>query len=235
MPAWIHPLPRWVPARAQQRKPADSADELALVEACRPEIDARFRQFSILANNSLRGVKDVATKPNNATIVAACTQRIRSLAGYVEADAQIAINGRKHAHADVVAIYRQCLDARAAVARLRAQLAEALGTVEATEVARLEADSALKGWVRAEFGVASTQAIDFGFPPPRKGARTVEEKALAVARTKATRKARRTMGKRQKEEIRGSVAVSGAAGAGAQAGAMVDSDLPRDAGDGGNS
>ena len=85
--------------RAQQRKPADSADELALVEACRPEIDARFRQFSVLANNSLRGVKDVATKPNNATIVAACTQRIRSLAGYVEADAKIAINGRKHAHA----------------------------------------------------------------------------------------------------------------------------------------
>jgi hypothetical protein len=129
MPAWIHSQPRWVPARAQQRKPADSAGELALGEACRPEIDARFRQFSVLANNSLRGVKDVATKPNNATIVAACTQRIRSLAGYVEADAQIAINGRKHAHADVVAIYRQCLDARAAVARLRAQLAEALGTV----------------------------------------------------------------------------------------------------------
>ena len=179
MPAWIRPLPRWVPSRAQQRKPADSAGELALVEACRPEIDARFRQFSVLANNSLRGVKDVATKPNNATIVAACT------------------------------------------------------TVEATEVARLEADSALKGWVRAEFGVASTQAIDFGFPPSRKGVRTVEEKALAVARTKATRKARRTMGKRQKEEIRGSVAGEGAAGTGAGAGAMVDSALPGNADEGG--
>jgi hypothetical protein len=96
------------------------------------------------------------------------------------------------------------------VARLRAQLLEAIGTVGETEAARLEADAALKAWVRAQFGVESTEAIDFGFPPPRTGVPTVEEKALAVARAKATRKARHTMGKRQKEGIRGTVAVSGA-------------------------
>src|ERR1700733_278292 len=152
----------------------------------------------------------VATKPNNATIVETCTRRLRSLAGYVDGGVTIAINGRKHAHGDVVAIYQKCLDARATVARLRAQLLEAIGTVGDTEVARLEADAALKAWVRAQFGVESTEAIDFGFPPPRTGARTVEEKALAVARAKATRKARHTMGKRQKEGIRGTVAVSGA-------------------------
>jgi hypothetical protein len=150
----------------------------------------------------------VPTKPNNAKIVETCTRRVRSLASYVGSDTAIAINGRKLAHADVVATYRRCLDARATVARLRAQLEEALGTVGETEAARLEADAALRAWVRAEFGVESTEAIDFGFPPPRKSARTVEEKALAVARTKATRAARRTMGKRQKQEIRGTLVIS---------------------------
>jgi hypothetical protein len=147
----------------------------------------------------------MATKPNNAKIVETCARRVRSLASYVESGTTIAINGRKLAHAEVVATYRRCLDARATVARLRAQLEEALGTVAETEAARVEADAALRAWVRAEFGIESSEAIDFGFPPPRKPVRTVAEKALAVARTKATRAARRTMGKRQKEEIRGTL------------------------------
>ena len=147
-------------------------------------------------------------RPTNATVVEACTQRVRALGSYVDESVTIAINGRTRAHGDVVAIYQQCLDARATVVRLRAQLLEAIGTVGETEGARLEADAALKAWVRAEFGVESTEAIDFGFPPPRTGVRTVEQKALAVARTKATRKARYTMGKRQKEGIRGTVAVA---------------------------
>jgi len=93
------------------------------------------------------------------------------------------------------------------VARLRAQLEDALGTVAETEAARLKTDAALRAWVRAEFGVESTEAIDFGFPAPRKPVRTLEEKTLAAARTKATRAARHTMGKRQKEEIRGMLVV----------------------------
>jgi len=147
----------------------------------------------------------MATKPNNAKIVETCTRRVRSLGSYVGSDATIAINGRKLTHAEVVGTYRRCLDARATVARLRAQLEDAIGTVAETEAARLESDAALRAWVRAEFGVESTEAIDFGFPPPKKTKRTVEEKALAVARTKATRAARRTMGKRQREEIRGTL------------------------------
>ena len=57
--------------------------------------------------------------------------------------------------------------------------------------------------MRAEFGVVSKEAIDFGFPPPKKPEITVEAKALAVARRKATREARGTMGKRQKERVLG--------------------------------
>jgi hypothetical protein len=144
--------------------------------------------------------------PNNATVVETCTRRIRALGAYVDTRATVGIDGRKHAHAEVVAVYARCVDARAKVANLRAQLAEALDEVGAADAARAQADRALKAWVRGEFGVQSAQASDFGFPPPKKPAMTADQKALAVARGKATRKARRTMGKRQKEEIRGTIA-----------------------------
>jgi hypothetical protein len=143
--------------------------------------------------------------PNNATVVETCTRRIRALGTYVDGRHAIGINGRKHAHAEVVSVYARCLDARAKVANLRAQLAEALEEVATADRARKEADGALEGWVRGEFGVESTEANDFGFPPPKKPTMTVEQKALAMARGKATCKARGTMGRRQKEQIRGTL------------------------------
>ena len=75
------------------------------------------------------------------------------------------------------------------------------------ESARLEADTALEAWVIQEFGAGSQQALDFGFAPPKKAVRTVEEKAQAKVRAKATRAARHTMGSQQKKLIKGTVVV----------------------------
>ena len=151
--------------------------------------------------------------PNNATVVETCTRRIRAMGAYVDRGANIGINGHKHAHAQVVGVYQRCLDARAKVATLRAQLADALQGVLETEVARTEADGALKAWVRAEFGVESTEANDFGFPAPKKAAMTAEQKALAVERGRATRKARGTSGKRGTFQLEGLFGTSEVGGA----------------------
>jgi hypothetical protein len=148
--------------------------------------------------------------PNNATVVEACTRRIRAWGTYIDRRASIGVNGRKLAHGDVVGVYEKCLKARAKVANLRAQLAEALDEVEATEVERTALERALKPWVRGEFGDESTEANEFGFPAAKKAVRTVEQKILAVRRAKATRAARGTMGKRQKEGIRGVVTAAAA-------------------------
>jgi hypothetical protein len=94
---------------------------------------------------------------------------VGAMGAYVDRRAAIGINGRKHAHAQVVAIYQRCLDARAKVASLRAQLAEALPELGETEAARMEA------------GAGS-----------RAGG--------------ATRKARGTLGRRQRQAIRGTIA-----------------------------
>jgi hypothetical protein len=83
-----------------------------------------------------------------------------------------------------------------------------MATRTSAEQARQRADRAVKAWVVNEFGEGSQQAIDFGFPPPRKATRTVESKVTAVARSKATREARHTMGKKQKSLIKGVVVTS---------------------------
>ena len=145
-------------------------------------------------------------RPNNTTVIDACSRRLRALASYVDGATTIAINGRKLTAAEVVAIYDECLASRADLAQKRAIARAAMGRRATAEAARREADQALRGWVANEFGIASKEAIDFGFPPPKKPELTVEAKALAVARRKATRAARNTMGKRQKEQIRGTLA-----------------------------
>ena len=147
-------------------------------------------------------------EPNNTTVVDACARRLRALASYVDGATAIAINGRKLTVAQVVAIYEECLGSRADLAQKRAIARAAMDRRATAEAARREADQALRAWVANEFGIVSKEAIDFGFPPPRKPELTVEAKALAVARRKATREARGTMGKRQKEEIRGTAAPS---------------------------
>jgi hypothetical protein len=173
--------------------------------------------------------------PNNRAVVETCTRRIRALGTYVDRKSVVAINGRKHAHAEVVAVYQRPVDARAKVASLRAQLAEALDEVSKADAARMEADRALKAWVRGEFGVESTEANDFGFPTPKRAVLTVEQKARAVERGRATRKARGTMGRRQKEAIRGVVAAPalslGPTGSSAPSSPMVLTAAERPTGD----
>jgi hypothetical protein len=150
-------------------------------------------------------------RPNNTTVVDACARRLRALASYAGGTTAIAINGRKLAVAEVAAIYEECLGSRADLAQKRASAKAAIERRATAEAARREADRALRAWVANEFGIESAEAIDFGFPPAKKPELTVEAKALAVARRKATREARRTMGAKQKGEIRGTLVTATAA------------------------
>ena len=63
----------------------------------------------------------------------------------------------------------------------------------------------LQSLVQATYGKSSQTLAAFGFKPVEKGARSAEVKAQAVAKLRATRKARNTMGKQQRKGIRGVV------------------------------
>jgi hypothetical protein len=57
--------------------------------------------------------------------------------------------------------------------------------------------------VRAHFGESSADVGDFDLKRKKKPKITVATKAVAVAKRRATRKERRTMGKRQRKNIKG--------------------------------
>jgi len=64
----------------------------------------------------------------------------------------------------------------------------------------------LVAFVKVTFGNQPDALADFGLAPPKaRTPRTAEQKAVAAAKSKATRAARGTLGKVQKEAVKGSV------------------------------
>ena len=63
----------------------------------------------------------------------------------------------------------------------------------------------LRAFALSQCGSASDEFLGFGFTPPKRAGRTVASKTQAVAQAQATRKARNTMGRKQKLAIKGVV------------------------------
>ena len=142
---------------------------------------------------------------NNANVVSTCNQRILALDKYVKASTRVAIDGEQMKLSEVVAVYQASLDTRSAVMTNRTVYEKSLDARDSAEVARLATDKGLKAWVTSQFGAASQAAQDFGFLPPKIGAKSAATKAKAVEKLLATRMARGTKGKRQKEKIKGTI------------------------------
>ena len=150
----------------------------------------------------------MSNKPNNASIVDTCTQRLNALKTYLtNPNATISVNGVQVKVADVTASYQACLDDRATQSTQRATVKATLVLHAAADSKRQVIDRALKSWVVNQYGATSKEAHDFGFPPPKVPVRTVKSKATALQRSEATRTARHTMGSKQKEDVKGTKVV----------------------------
>ena len=120
---------------------------------------------------------------------------------------------------DTFVIAGQTLSRDEVIARLNAVIALAevtkatrqqwLSAVEAEHAGLVAARTlreCLHGIVQARLGSKSASGLTaFGFSPAKTAKRTVTTKATAVAKTTATRAARHTMGKVQKQSITGDV------------------------------
>jgi hypothetical protein len=113
----------------------------------------------------------------------------------------ITIAGKAYKPADLVKLLQAEIDAANAANAAR------LAWIAATKSSKqLQRDVApikrmLRAYIVTTFGESSAALADFGMSPrkPRKKL-TVDEKVQAVDKLRATRAARRTMGKRQKRE-----------------------------------
>jgi hypothetical protein len=142
---------------------------------------------------------------NNSKIVTTCGQRLAALKKYVKTKTALQANGKTLKPAALVAVYQSAIDTRTALVSQRAVFNQALAARDNAETTRVATDKDLKFWVINTFGENSQEAEEFGFLPPKVGEKTVATKAIAVEKTLATRKARGTMGKQQKKEIKGTI------------------------------
>jgi hypothetical protein len=152
-----------------------------------------------------KGGEDMTIIQNNAKIVDTCGQRLLALKKFVKTKTTITASGEQTKLADLVAIYQAAIETRNALVPSRAAFDKALAARDSAEVARQATDKKLKAWVVNEFGAGSQEAQEFGFLPAKVGEKTADTKALAVLKLRATRTARGTKGKRQKEKIKGTI------------------------------
>lgn len=92
-------------------------------------------------------------------------------------------------------------DAEAARLAWKAKLTK----VDARKAAAEERIVGIHRYLRALFGPSSVKLGDFGLTPAAPPHRSVADKALAVVKGAATRSARHTMGRRQRDAIHGGV------------------------------
>ena len=142
---------------------------------------------------------------DNAKIVSTCGQRLIALKKFVKTKTAMTVGGEQMKLADLTAIYQAAIDTRTTLVPQRAAYDKALAARDSAEVTRRATDKKLKAWVVNEFGADSQEAQEFGFLPNKIGEASAATKATAVEKSLATRVARGTKGKRQREKIKGTI------------------------------
>jgi hypothetical protein len=147
----------------------------------------------------------MTTKINNSTIVTNNTKRISAMKKYVTSKTEIPIGGAVLKPAQIIAVFQNSLDKRAAVTATQAEYRSAVAERVEAESTLQATDDSLKQWVLNRFGANSAEAIEFGYSARRTPAVSAAVRATAVQLNKATRLARGTIRKQDKLKIKGTL------------------------------
>jgi hypothetical protein len=144
-------------------------------------------------------------------VVNECSQRVSAIKKYLTAKDELFVNGEQVKATAVALVFQDALDTRAAAVTAMGDYKSALAARDTAEANRLSADAALQPYIMQRFGAESTEAHDFGYAPRKVTDKTVLSKAKATLLNKATRDARGTTSKKQKQQIKGSLSPEAAA------------------------
>jgi hypothetical protein len=151
-----------------------------------------------------RFIMTVHNKPSSDdAITAVCNERMAGLQQFTKGVGTINVKGTPYKPAALVAIYQKCIDTRTQLAAIRAQEPAALEARDAADATRKSVDASVLAWAVETYGPNSPQAKTFGYVAPNPAKPTAQTRAAAVAKSKATREARGTAGKKQKKKITG--------------------------------
>jgi hypothetical protein len=115
--------------------------------------------------------------------------------------ASILVGGVAYTPTQIIAIYQNDLDGMAKVAAAKLALAEARVETAQAATTRKTFDRGFKLLLEGQYGNSPATLGDFGIAIAVRKDPTVEVKAAALTKTKATRLLRHTMGKTQKKEL----------------------------------
>jgi hypothetical protein len=118
---------------------------------------------------------------------------------------KIILGGVAFAPADVTAALQKSIDATATTTSAAAQFHQAVSDEQTAHAAGDAVYRDLKAFVLTQFKQSPDVLAEFGFNQIARQVPNAETKLVAVGKRKATRAARRTMGKRQKAKITGVV------------------------------
>jgi len=121
------------------------------------------------------------------------------------------IGGTTFTMATIETLIQSRIDAANAVDVARANWLQATAKYEALNAQVTPVVRGLRNYVINAFGENSPVLADFGFTPPKKAVLTPEQNVAKALKAAATRKARGTMGKKEKLKIKGTVATAGPA------------------------
>lgn len=118
----------------------------------------------------------------------------------------IAFGGGEHKLADVTGLLQNNVDMWNKHEQAKLVSHDALVKANASEAAIAPTRRALVAYVVAHFGASNPLLADFGITPKKdRRSLNTDEKSLMVKRIRATREARGTMGKREREKIHGTI------------------------------
>jgi hypothetical protein len=150
----------------------------------------------------------MATTRGNKTTRADAIRKV--LAGLTKYYGNVTLTfaGTSYKPAALQTLLQSDIDANDASTQARAAWLEAVANALSTDKAANTVLRGIKAQVTAQYGDApnaSTVFADFGWTPRKKVTKTADEKAAAVAQSKATRQARGTMGPKAKLKVKGTV------------------------------
>jgi hypothetical protein len=146
----------------------------------------------------------MSSRSNSFTVQQArATAAIAGIQKYYSTTATMVMAGVSYTPAGLISLLQAYVNAITALQALHAQLSDAVLGVQAQkgQINTILLD--LESFVTNAFGRSSSKLGDFGFTPRKRGVPSVQTKAQAQVKSKATRKARGTLGSKQKLSITG--------------------------------
>jgi hypothetical protein len=147
------------------------------------------------------------SSPNKPTALSLDQKHIGGVDKYFSSNRSILLAGTDITPAALKAVFQDDIDATNALDAAEAQAKQRRATQRAARKKASATRRDLKAYILGNYGPTAVQMLDdFGFTAPKpRGVRKVATKAQAVAQAEATRKARHTMGKKQRAKVKGKV------------------------------